>query len=343
MDRREFTMSARARRTLPSASAMLGCLCFVTLVSAPFGSSQQSALAYLPDDSSLDGWDTLGDPQTAEGDDLFLLINGGAEIYNEYGFSRAVIHSYTKGDISVNLEVYEMQDAASAYGVYSFKTGRDGEPIHIGSKAAFEDYYLNFWKGNLVVTVIGFDTDSQTREAILELARMVEAKISSEGARPAIIDLLPDTSANGRPVHATYVEGNLGLLNRYRFANEDVFELTSAAVGDYGDHMLFLFPYESEEAAKTRLNVASQRLSASGLYSNAAIHEHGFSAEDRNGRFVSLGTTRQFLIAFVGQNGECASAALQGIVAKIVRAPDGETNPESLSSRIRGPFPPTDL
>jgi hypothetical protein len=275
-------------------------------------------LSYLPDESLLEGWETLGDPQTAAGDDLFLLINGGAEIYNEYGFTRAVMHSYEKGDKSVNLEIYEMEDAASAYGAYSFKTGRDGESVDVGSEARFEEYYLNFWKGNVVVTLIGFDTDVETRDAILTLARMVEAKISSEGQRPEIVDLLPETSGGVR-VHPTYVEGNLGLLNRYSFGTGDLFRLTNAVVGDYGDYLLLLFPYDSETTAGDRLASASELMSASGQYSNATIGEYEFRAQDREGRFVSLRSVREFLIAYVGESGEDASGLLESLSESVVQ------------------------
>jgi len=295
----------------------LGILYSVGLAGVPSVAAQESVLAYLPDESLLDGWETMGDPQTAEGEDLFLLINGGAEIYNEYGFSRAVIHSYTKGDKSVNLEVYEMEDAPSAYGAYSFKTGRGGEPIEIGSEATFEDYYLNFWKGNVVVTLIGFDTDSGTRDAILTLARIVEAKISAEGARPVIVDLLPETSNSGERVHPTYLEGNLGLLNRYGFGAEDVFGLSSAVVGDYGDYLLFLFPYASDGEADEWFHRAVQSLSSNDRFSNVTAFESVFSADDRDGRYVFLRPAREFLIVYVGDDREEASSVFASILERI--------------------------
>lgn len=301
---------------------VLGLLCSVNLAGAPSVSMQERVLAYLPDESLLDGWETLGDPQTAEGEDLFLLINGGAEIYNEYGFARAVMHSYTKGDKSVNLEVYEMEDAASAYGAYSFKTGRDGEPIEIGSEARFEEYYLNFWKGDVVVTLIGFDTDLETRDAILTLARLVEARISREGARPAIVDLLPEMSDGGERVHPTYLEGNLALLNRYRFGGGDVFGQTAAVVGDYGDYLLFLFSYDNGTAARDRLTSASQRMSTGGLFSNVTADESGFSGNDRDGRFVCLQPARKFLVVYVGNDREQASSVLESIFERIAEHTD---------------------
>ena len=305
-------------RIQPMKFMTLTLLCSMSLMAFRASSVQDSVLAYLPDESSLDGWETLGDPQTAEGDDLFLLINGGAEIYNEYGFARAVIHSYTKGDKSVNLEVYEMEDPTSAYGAYSFKTGRDGEPIDIGSEARFEDYYLNFWKGNVVVTLIGFDNDSETRDAILDLARMVEAKIFNESARPAIVELLPAMSSDGERVHPTYLEGNLGLLNRYRFGTGDVFGFSHAVVGDYGDYLLFLFPYPNEGEASDWFQQAVQNLSTNDRYTDHSMQTDAFSADDPENRHLLLKLVDDHIVVYVGDDRDEARKVIDDVHQRVV-------------------------
>ncbi len=297
---------------------------FFFLVCAPLSAQQGSVLQYLPNASSLDGWETLGEPQIAEGADLFLLINGGAEIYNEYGFVRAAMHSYEKGEKSVNLEVYEMEDVASAYGAYSFKTDRDGEPLDIGSEARFEEYYLNFWKGNVVVTLIGFDTDQETRDAILTLGRLVEDKISLESARPELVELLPPCSIGGEQAQFTYVEGNLALINRYRFGNEAVFEAKSAVVGDYGDQMIFLFAYESETQTFDGVAAASDRLASSGLYTEITADDLGFAGRDRDSRFLLLRPVGKFAVVCLGATPRDAFSALEDVASRLALHAEGQ-------------------
>lgn len=292
----------------------LGIACFMA---APLSAQPESVLSYLPDESQLSGWETLGEPQTAEGDDLFLLINGGAEIYHEYGFARAVMHSYVRGEKSVNLEVYEMEDVASAYGAYSFKTGREGESVAVGTESRFEDYYLNFWKGNVVVTLIGFDTDQETREAILMLARSVEGKITQEGARPELVELLPEYSIGGDRAHLTYVEGNLALMNRYRFANGNVFDVRRGVVADYGDHLTFLFLYEDETQTFDRVAIAADLLASSGLYSDVTADELGFTGWDRGGRFLLLRPVGRFAVVCVDTDRPEAFTALDEVAAML--------------------------
>ena len=49
---------------------------------------QEEVSYYLPDQSELRGWRPLYEPQVAEGDDLYLLINGAAEIFETLGANR---------------------------------------------------------------------------------------------------------------------------------------------------------------------------------------------------------------------------------------------------------------
>ncbi|MBE3111603.1 MAG: hypothetical protein IMZ46_14045, partial [Acidobacteria bacterium] len=44
--------------------------------------------AYLPADNAASGWTKDGELQEYEGEDLYTYIDGGAEIYQEYGFRR---------------------------------------------------------------------------------------------------------------------------------------------------------------------------------------------------------------------------------------------------------------
>ena len=61
----------------------------------------------LPDQAGV--WGKHDKALTYEGDDLFLYINGGAEIYHEYGFEAVIVQDYkheTSGTISI--EIYKI-------------------------------------------------------------------------------------------------------------------------------------------------------------------------------------------------------------------------------------------
>jgi len=54
-----------------------------------------------------------------DGNSLWGLINGGADIYLEYGFERLGFQSVKWRDNSFRVEIYKMNSPAAAYGIFS--------------------------------------------------------------------------------------------------------------------------------------------------------------------------------------------------------------------------------
>jgi len=139
---------------------------------------RESLLRFLPRESDLPGWRLDGEPQTAEGIGLFELINGGAEEYLKEGFSRAVMATYRNSEGKrINLEIYEMLSPESARNIHSGKTGGKGQKVSLGEEAVREDHYLNFRKGAYQVTLSGYDSQGETLEWLLRMARLVAERI----------------------------------------------------------------------------------------------------------------------------------------------------------------------
>ena len=146
--------------------------------------SRESLLHLMPLESDLKGWKLDGEPQTAEGMRLFELINGGAEEYLKEGFNRAVMATYRNDEGKrINLEIYEMLSPESAKSMYRKKAGDKGQKVSVGEEAAMEDYYLNFRKGAYQVTLSGYDTQRETLEWLLRIARLVAERISASPSR----------------------------------------------------------------------------------------------------------------------------------------------------------------
>jgi hypothetical protein len=151
---------------------------FPTFPQAEEPRPRESLLHLLPLESDLKGWKLDGQPQTAEGIRLFELINGGAEEYVKEGFSRAVMATYRNNEGKrINLDIYEMLSPESAKSIHRKKAGDKGQKVSIGEEAAMEDYYLNFRKGVYQVTLSGYDTQRETLEWLLRMARLVAERI----------------------------------------------------------------------------------------------------------------------------------------------------------------------
>lgn len=219
--------------------------------------NQADLSIYLPSRGEIGSWQPTGSPEKAVGEDLFVLINGGAEIYHEYGFKQVVMQSYENMlEKSINLEIYEMENCASAFGIYSFKTSSRGKELPLGDKALLEDYYLNFWKGDFLVTITGFDSEQETIDGLITIANAVASKIKGKGQFPLLIDLLPGENLNKASIK--YLKGNLALFNYYDFGTGGIFGLKEGVIGDYGKHKVFIFKYDNKiESEKWFKNATS--------------------------------------------------------------------------------------
>lgn len=87
-------------------------------------------------------WMLTNEPEFYAGDDLFFLIDGGADVYLEYGFREVAVSGYSDGNRLVRVEVYLMTNAASAWGVFSAR--RPFPPLPGSSE------YLALGKGYLM-------------------------------------------------------------------------------------------------------------------------------------------------------------------------------------------------
>jgi hypothetical protein len=285
------------------AIKLLFLICFCAPAMAGAGAPRDSVdLAdLLPQTEESGRWTPVGEPEFVAGEDLYLVINGGAEIYHEYGFNAAVFHSYRATDgTSINLEIYEMEDEGAAYGMYTFKTGSDGKQVELGQDGWFESYYMNFWNGRFLVTVIGLSTESAVLDGIEAIAKAVDSKFDSASGRPRIVSYLPKGRLQTNGV--TYLKGNLALFNQYLFATEDIFGVQEGVVGKYDDHAVMIFQYDDGAQAKSRYEIAKAHLKSSERFGDFA--DRGSRCEFRDPQLHRISVTydRDWIVIILGDD-----------------------------------------
>jgi len=254
----------------------------------------------LPRGSELSQWKLQAKPEVFSGEALFNYIDGGAEIYFEYGFRQVLVQDFldSAGDL-ISLEIFEMASAESAYGIYSFKRSPEGEPINLDDEAQLADYYLNLWKGNFLVTVTGSNSGEKIREGVLTIGRAVEAKIKGRAEKPDLVTLLPTTGLLEQSVK--YFKGQLGLFNSYPFFTADVFVFKQAVKGDYAaGYSLFILEYPDSQSARQRFAEAEKNLRKSERYRDFSAEEGIIQAVDGKGRQIFGSASRKYLLLLVG-------------------------------------------
>jgi hypothetical protein len=255
---------------------------------------------FLPG-KELKNWQAEDSPQQYAGDDLYLYINGGAEIYHEYGFEQVISQDYSsKQGKSISIELFEMSGPESAFGIYSFKSSALGKELSIGDGAGLEDYYLNFWKGKYLITLTGFDADKETVLGLKQIAEAIDARIKSEASVPKLVKMLPEEGLIKPGIK--YFKGPLALMNSFKFFPEENFPLQEGVRGDYAaGHSVFIFKYESiDKGLKAFREVKEKFINDSAFQGFKEQGGRSFSGLDEAGGLLFSQSFDRYIFILLG-------------------------------------------
>jgi hypothetical protein len=257
--------------------------------------------AYVPGTGEVESWQPTGAPRTFVGEDLYSLINGGAVIFNEYGFRQVITQDYTSKDgKSITLEIYQMNNPASAYGIFTIKRGDEGKGIDVGVEGMLADYYLHFWKGDFLVSLTGSESEETILNGLLDIARAVDENIRKRGERPPLCDLL--LIEGYRVSNIKYLMGNLALSNNLQFASDEVFKLKEGVIGDYGDFKLYVFKYGNRNESLSRYQDAHDLFRNSTVFGNFTDHKDECAMVDGQDRAIHMRLYENYILIFVGNS-----------------------------------------
>lgn len=294
---------------------------FFVLLSSQNSITSSNLHDYLPGRDDVKEWRRDGPPQEYKGEDLFLYINGGAEIYREYGFSQVLVQDYvSQKKKSISLEIFEMNSDESAFGMYTFKASPDGRAVELGDGAQLADYYLNFWKGKFLVTLTGFDEEEETREGLLKIARAVEAKVNAKGKIPPLVFLLPEEGLVKTSI--IFFKGHLGLFNSYQFFSHDVFRLREGVRANYRQGCsTFIIKYPTDSECTERFGEAKESFKASDKFKDFMdIHRHLFRVVDRRENTIYISMFKNYLLIVLGSIGQDEAEVIFDSVQKNINS-----------------------
>lgn len=291
----------------------------------PADGEKPGLLELIPENVEKGRWQKHLDAELYKGGDLYLYINGGAEIYHEYGFKQVVLQDYVNPHgKSISLEIFEMESSDSAFGIYTFKTSPSGRTVDIGNSGRLEGYYMNFWKGPFLITLTGFEEDEETIDGLLALARAVEEKIplSGETREPPLLHLLPrEKLVEGS---LKYYKGHLGLFNNYHFTTSDVFRFMEGGSGEYENGVrIFILAYATREDCLIGFEGSKKALEQNPRYRDFSASENSFDMKDEQGLSIFITNRGNYVLIIMGweslDDAEKIAAGIGLICKKIVQ------------------------
>lgn len=135
---------------------------------------------FLPDETS---WKPDGSATLAENEnELFAVIDGGAERYIKNGFRRALYQRFRdENGRGISIEIVETADGTAAKNLFTEMSG-DGETrLDIGDAASLHGYYLLFRRGPFYVSLTGTGLGKNAETILAETARSMVARMARAG------------------------------------------------------------------------------------------------------------------------------------------------------------------
>ena len=157
---------------------------------------------------------------TYDGESLWGYIDGGADIYMEYGFQSMLVQELNWNNEKLRLEVYRLQTPEGAFGIYSTSVikclQRDTLMLFdCVSRFQFQGAY-----GNLYISITSESGSAGARQLFLPITRNIIQK------NPQTLLTLPDVFTRDRLLdyrkNLVYIQGSLGLQNSL-FPWQDLF------------------------------------------------------------------------------------------------------------------------
>ncbi len=250
------------------------------------------------------------------GKDLFLLIDGGADLYFEYGFVQALSSEYSRPpDAIATTELYEMRSPSAAYGVFTSFTAGTGTAVPIGQEAVLGDGYCIFWKGSYVGMLTAASADSAAGQTLLELASELEKEIRYTGPLPDLCALLRKEGMDPRMM--VFVRGKLAVGNQLPYAWAGSLASADGVVGESKESRYLILEYADAAAADTALRRAAAEWEKLQL-PIARDSEGRWIIQQRKDRAALLEQQERYILAVSGEreNSEPLAARLRRILGK---------------------------
>ena len=212
----------------------------------------------IPGPDFAPGWAKSGPLRTFTGQDLFNQIDGGAELFLEFGFAALRLQAYGRGQAELVLNVYEMEGASSALGVYLMKMGRETPFPEIAARNSSEEVQLTILKGRYFILVDNLGDVPASKAETVALANAFLSGVMDEPASTPL-DALP---AEGRvPGSERLIRGAYGLQPYFTFGEGDILSLSGRIFGALAEYrmpggatfMRLIVPYPDPAAAVAAL------------------------------------------------------------------------------------------
>ncbi len=155
----------------------------------------------------------ITDSRTFNGNALWGYINGGADIYLEYGFDVLLAQKIEREGKQYTVDIYKMIDSEAAFGIFSVSIFNCNEKLEGTSFSCITPYQVQFVKAPYYVSVVNEDGSAEEQNICRKFATTLKGKI--EGGTFIITDLFKKNEFLSFRDKVKLMKGRLGLENGF--------------------------------------------------------------------------------------------------------------------------------
>ena len=217
----------------------------------------------LPGDEFYPGWKKSGRLVTFTRADLYNYIDGGAELFLEFGFEKLYVQRYRLGESELSLEIYEMENPSSAFGVYLAKCGQETPVEGLAARSSGEESQFTILRERYFIHINNFSGGKELVPVMRALASETLKNLPPD--RPvALLDYLP--KENLIKSSERLIRGPYALQPIFTFGEGDILLLEGKIFGVVGNYRsetrtiftLIIIPYPDERWARRALEHLQQ-------------------------------------------------------------------------------------
>jgi hypothetical protein len=251
----------------------------------------------LPGPSTVKDWQQSRAPESYAGDQLFDLVDGGADLFFEYHFIRVVSAAYAEQNGNkIQVEIYEMDSDSSAFGIFSsiYNTSDVGKSL--GLFSVVNDQYISFVKDRYYVNIAWILRTDARPEALMNFALEIDRRIPGPGRLPVIVNDLQAIPRRGIPV---YFLGNIALSNVYYFDYKDPFDIEQGVAFKDENTLKIIFLYSRKETSTAVFSNVHDFVEGSKRFRDRGMIYQGFTCYDNKGNRIVFRLGEGFIAVVV--------------------------------------------
>lgn len=179
-----------------------------------------------------------------DGNSLWGYINGGADVYLEYGFDKLLVQEAVIRSYKITINIYRMKSPEAAFGIYSINKYKcistDSSIIY----SCITKYQFQFANSEYYVSVVNRSGTPEEQSYCSEISHLIFSKIN-----PLQFNI-PEVFQKEEICNVKFFKGILGLQNGY----PDWIEMFEK----YSSFSMYLYEYEKGVTAFISFKSASE-------------------------------------------------------------------------------------